>query len=96
MTITIDLPMETEAKIRKRAKSRGQDVSAFVIGLVEREVKKPEHSIAENAGPVMTLAEAAAPIHEAFEKSGMTQEELDDLTDELIREVRAEKRTHLR
>ena len=40
---------------------------------------------------VRPLAEIAAPLHEAFRQSGMTQEQLDDFTDELVREVRAEK-----
>lgn len=38
MTITIELPKATESKIRKRAKSRGQDVDTYVTSLVERDV----------------------------------------------------------
>ena len=82
MTITIDLPSKTEAELQKRAKHSGQSVDELVNDILERTVRP--------------FSEIVAPIHEAFERSGMTQEELDEFTDELIREVRAEKPLHLR
>ena len=42
------------------------------------------------------FAELVAPIHKVFEESGMTLEELDELIDQLIKEVRAETPLHLR
>jgi hypothetical protein len=80
MTITIEISKEAERRLRKRADLSGKEVGAFVRDLVEREAERPEP----------TFEELVAPIHEDFAKSGMTQEELDQLTDELIREVRAE------
>lgn len=82
MIITIDISTEAGERLRKRANRTGLDLNTFVQNMVEI-----------SAEP---LAVAAAPIHEEFRKSGMTQEELDELTDELIREVRAEKPLHLR
>ena len=82
MIITIDLSPETLHSLELRAKRVGKDVKGVVEQIVERSVP--------------SLREVAAPIHEEFRRSGMTQEELDEFTDELIREVRAEKPLHLR
>ena len=77
MTITIELPTQTERKLRLQAERKGQDLDTLVRSILEYSVRP--------------LAETAAPLHEAFRQSGMTQDQLDDFTDELVREVRAEK-----
>lgn len=86
MSITIDISKEAESKLRKRADEMGKDFPEFIEYLVEVEARLPERS----------FDEIVAPVHKEFEESGMTQEELDEFTDELIREVRAEKPLHLR
>lgn len=78
MTITIDLPRKTEDELRRRAEQSGRSLDDIVREILERTVKP--------------FDEIVAPIHEAFCQSGMTQAELDTLTDELIEEVRNEKR----
>ena len=75
MTITPELPKETEAIIRKRAKRRGQDISTFVQGLVEREV-------------LPTWAELVKPIHDETKRLGLTEEDIEKLVDEELAEVR--------
>lgn len=78
MTITIDLPTTAENELRRRAKRTGKSESEIATDILQDTLRPFE--------------EIVAPIHEAFRQSGMTQEELDDFSDELIREVRAEKR----
>lgn len=78
MTITIDLPSKTEAELRRRARRTGQTESEVAAEILE--------------STLLPFEEIAAPIHEEFRQSGMTQEELDEFTDELIKEVRAERR----
>lgn len=78
MTITIDLPTTAENELRRRAKRTGKSESEVATDILQDTLRPFE--------------EIVAPIHEAFRQSGMTQEELDDFSDELIREVRAEKR----
>ena len=82
MSITIDISPETLHHLELRAKRVGKDV------------KKVVEQIVEQSAP--SLRDAAAAIHDEFRRSGMTQEELDEFTDELIRDVRAEKPLHLR
>lgn len=86
MSVTIEISKEAESKLKKRAEEMEKDFPEFVEYLVELEARLPEPS----------FDEIAAPLHKAFEESGMTQEELDEFTDQLIREVRAEKPLHLR
>ena len=82
MSITIDLPRKTENELRKRAEHSGKSVDKLINDILER--------------AVVPFDEIVAPIHKEFDESGMTQEELDELTDQLIKEVRAEKPLHLR
>jgi hypothetical protein len=77
MSITIDLSPETVRYLELRAQRVGEDVKKVVEQIVERSVP--------------SLREIAAPIHEEFRRSGMTQDDLDEFTDELIAEVRREK-----
>lgn len=79
MTITIDISKDAESRLRERAGMSGKPVEVFVRELVEREAEEP------------TWEEIVGPIHDEFEKSGMTQEELDEFSDELIRDVRADR-----
>ncbi len=82
MTITIDLTKEAESKLRLRASEMGKDFPEFVEYLVEREARDPDPS----------FAEIVAPIQEDFRKSGMTESELEEFIDEVVQEVRQERR----
>jgi phosphotransacetylase len=79
MTITLELPKETEEKIRKRAKRRGQDINTFVLSLVEREV-------------LPSWAELVKPIHDETKRLGLTEEDVEKLVDEELAEVRKIRR----
>lgn len=75
MTITLELPKETEALIRKRAKRRGQDINTFLLSLVEREV-------------LPSWAELVKPIHDETKRLGLTEEDIEKLVDEELAAVR--------
>lgn len=79
MTITLELPKETEEEIRKRAKRRGQDINTFVLSLVEREV-------------LPSWAELVKPIHDETKRLGLTEEDVEKLVDEELAEVRKIRR----
>jgi hypothetical protein len=53
MSITIDLPPDTELQLRERAEKLGQDPAAYIIALLDRDLKHIE-------GAPRTLAEAFA------------------------------------
>jgi hypothetical protein len=90
MTITIRFPPETEKKLQERAAQAGQSVEGFLQKLVEREV------LGTNGGPGATPArpsrdrssdEMLAPVREAFARSGMTDEELAALVEDVREEI---------
>ena len=78
MTITIDVSPETLRRLQISATIKGKNVKSVVEQIVERSVP--------------TLDEAAAPFREAIAETGMSEAEVDDFFDEVLREVRTEKR----
>jgi predicted transcriptional regulator len=62
MTITIDLSPETERKILERAARSGQDVTAYIHRLIERDIQGVD--------------EALAPFRRQVDESGMSDDEL--------------------
>ena len=81
MILTIELKPETEAKLKDRAVALGFEVDDYVENLIEKDLDKSK-----------TLDEIFAPVRQEFKKSGMTEDELDDLIYQARREVYAEKK----
>ncbi len=81
MTVTLELEPEVESLLEKRARAEGCDVKGYVEKLVEKELNRER-----------TLDEILAPVREAVERSGISDEELDTLFTEARRDVSKEKR----
>jgi hypothetical protein len=77
MTITIDLPTEAEEGLRERAKFKGQAFDEYIRNVLLRESEP-------------TLAELLKPIHDETKRSSITEEELEELIDSELAEVRRE------
>ena len=94
MSIIVSLSPETEKKLRERAALIGQTVEGFVQKLLEREVLGvnggPE-AASPGPGAVQSLDEILAPIREGFEKSGLTDDELAALVEEVREEIWQDK-----
>ena len=75
MTITIDLPTETEAGLRERAKHKGQNFNEFVQSVLKREAEP-------------TLAELLKPIHDETKRLGLSETELEELIASELAEIR--------
>lgn len=77
MTITLDLPPETERRLHERAAASGQTVEFFIRQVLEREVVETGGTHAAT-GPErsQSLDEILEPVRREFEASGMTEEEL--------------------
>lgn len=85
MTITLELPPETERKLRYRASATGKDVATLVREAVEEKLRSE----------LPSFDEIFAPIREAVQESGMTEAELDAFFERAIAEVREERRRPL-
>ncbi len=77
MTITIDLKPEEERRLSERAAQNGEDVVTLIHRLIVREIQ----------GPAPTLDEVLAPVRRQFEESGMTDEELASLVEEVREDI---------
>lgn len=78
MSATITLPLELESLLAKKAATRGVNVEQFAIDILNRAARRP------------TISEVFADVRAEFVASGMTEEELGDLIEEALAEVRAE------
>ncbi len=77
--LQIPLPPDTEETLRERAKANGQDVSAYAARLIQDALNTP------------SVDELLAPFRQQVEESGITDEGLDRLGEELRHEVRQDK-----
>ena len=82
-TVTISFPKDVGIVLEKRAEASGQDVETYIKNIVETQAKK------------LTLDETLAPIRQAVEKSGLSDEELDDVFRQARREVASERKKKL-
>jgi hypothetical protein len=73
--LQIPLPPDVEARLRERAKARGEDVSALAARLLE------------DALSTATVDELLAPFRRQVADSGISDDELDRLGEELRDEV---------
>lgn len=83
MTIKITLPPATEERLRAQAEATGKDINTLVAEAVEARL-----SLAQ-----LKLRDILAPVHGDFQRSGMTEEELDTLLTGSLEAVRAERKT---
>ena len=78
MSITVTISPEAQSKLEKRAAVFGQDLKTFVRNLLEREAAQ-------------SLCEAAKPIYRQTDESKTNENDLENLIDETLAEVRREK-----
>lgn len=79
-TVTISLPKDVGIVLEKRAEDSGQNFETYIKNLVETQARK------------MSLDETLAPIRQAVEKSGLNEDELDDIFQQARREVSNERK----
>jgi hypothetical protein len=77
MSITINLAPDEERKLLERAARNGQDVTAYVHRLIERDINDVE--------------EALAPFRSQIAESGISDDELGSFFEEVREEVWQEK-----
>jgi hypothetical protein len=80
MSLTIQLPLEDEARLVLKAKRAGVDVPTYVERVLKAEISRPP------------LEELLKPVWDAFADSGMSEDELSDLLVHAKKQMRAECR----
>ena len=81
MTLHLDLNPELEATLRERAAAAGKDPKTFVLEAVLEKLQGPR-----------TFADILAPVHRQVLESGMSDEEINSVFQEALRESRRERR----
>jgi len=79
MTVTIALPPVEEKKLAARAAASGQDITAYVRRLIEKDIEQP------------SFAELFAPLHQAVDASGLGASEIDSLIQQPIADSRHQR-----
>ena len=82
MEITINIPPEMQDKLQQRATDAGRDIAEYVEKLIEKHISDPPG-----------IDEMLAPVRKQFEQTSLTEDELDDLVEEIREEVWQEKQT---
>lgn len=80
MSVVLVLKPRTEELLRRAVKARGLEMNGYLESLIEKDYER------------LSLEERLKPVREGFETSGMTEEELDDFMNGILRKVRSEKR----
>lgn len=83
MSVVVDLEPEVEETLKRRAAARGSEFKVYLQSLLKEQADKRSYE------------EVMAPVWEAFEESGMTEDELGELIDREISAVRADRRKRL-
>lgn len=90
-SVTIELPTDTERRLREHATREGQSLESYLQRIAERALAS------FNGTPVadqqrMSFEELTAPIAGAVAFAGASDEDVEALFNEAVAEVRAERR----
>jgi hypothetical protein len=83
LMLQIPLPPDTETKLRERASARGQDVSSYAAHLLKEALNTP------------SVDELLAPVREAYDKSGITEDESFDFLETEKHAMRRDRRADM-
>ena len=70
MNTVVEIPAEIVPPLQEKAAQSGKSLEKFVQDVLQREISAP------------TLAELLAPVHRDFDRSGLSEDALNDLIDE--------------
>lgn len=84
MTLSIQLTPDDERLLAQRAVAAGQDPGTFALGVLRRELSR-----------VARVESLLAPVHEEFERSGMSEEELTGLLERAKHDLRRDQRARV-
>lgn len=80
MTVAVDIDPETEELLRKAATIDGVELDVYLQALIERDVRR------------FALDERLEPIRRNVAESGLTEEDVDEFMNDMLRQVRQERR----
>ena len=91
-SVTIQLRPETEQKLRQQASLRGESLEVYLQQLIECEATAANGTALPAGKPLPAFEEVTAPIARAVDASGMSEEEVGEFFQVVMRDVRAGRR----
>jgi len=87
------IPDDLLKLLDERVRQAGGDRTEYILKLIQKDLLETPSQSHEDARPHadMTFEELLSPIHKQVKESGITEEELDDLFEEIREEVWQEK-----
>jgi plasmid stability protein len=85
MTLTLQLPPETEQKLKERAAEAGQSAEDLALKLLTEALG------VNGVSQGQSFDEILAPVRKGWEESGLSDDQVDQLFDDALKKVRAEK-----
>jgi hypothetical protein len=85
MTIHVEIPEPLAEKVTRAAKSQGKSPQDVVL-----------QAVADRVDPLSRLNAALAPVRQAFQESGLTEDEAVELFEEEKHAMRAERQANER
>ena len=82
MAMHVLIPDELVAHLEKQAEAVGSVPEQIAVAAIRRQIQADEQ-----------LDQVLAPVREAYEASGMTEEELSDVLEKAKHDMRAERRS---
>jgi hypothetical protein len=90
--VILDIPPEVERTLRERAAQNGQTLEVYLQQIAEREARDGSRAPPTSAPhSEATLDQILEPFRQSFEESGMTDDELAALVEEVREEIWREK-----
>jgi hypothetical protein len=90
-SVTVTLCPKTEQKLNHQASLQGQTLEVYLQKLADREAAA-DNGVPLAPGKPRNLEELTAPIAEAVQASGVSDEDVGKLFEEVVEERRAERR----
>ncbi len=95
MTVTLILAPETERRLQEKAAQAGLALEAYLQQLAEREAFDGDSAAPaeEAANPSeLSFKQMTGPLAQAVEAAGLSEEVVAEFFDDVLKEVRAERR----
>ena len=89
VAIHVELDEKKEQILRQEAERRGVKVSDYARQLIESQI--PGSNRDRTLSPTLSLTEMQDLVQQDFEKLGMSDQEFDDLVDDVVHRIRAEQ-----
>lgn len=88
MSVTLNLPPETERRLKEKAARTGLSLEVYLQQLAEREAVD-----GNGAAPSgLSFEQTTGPLAQAVEAAGLSEEEVGEFFDDVLKDVRTERR----